>query len=75
MNLREPLLAHARNLHLESESRATVLSLISMLVGLYTALMGLVIGWLADQGLGLAFGFIAAIVLASTLWFRLGGDG
>jgi hypothetical protein len=71
MSLKEPIFSGHLNRHIESKNRATVLSLISMVSGLYVALMGLLIGRIGDFSLTYAFVFIGVIVLAGTLLFRV----
>jgi len=61
----------ATNRHIESRNRATVLSLISMLSGLYVALVGLLIGCIGDVSLTWAFLFMGVIVLVGSLLFRV----
>lgn len=69
-SLKGPLFAGHLNQHIESHNRATVLSLISMLSGIYVALMGLVIGWIGDRSLPLAFLCMGAVVLSGAVVFR-----
>lgn len=59
------------NRHIESKNRATVLSLISMLSGIYKALTGLLIGRIGDFSLTYAFAFMGAIILVGSLLFRV----
>lgn len=61
----------ATNRHIESRNRATVLSLISMLSGLWVALIGLLIGCIGDVSLTWAFLFMGVIVLVGSLSFRV----
>lgn len=68
MSIRGPLFSAYMNGHIESSHRATVLSLISMLSGIYVALMGLVIGRVADVWVPYAFVLMGTIVLAGA-WF------
>jgi low temperature requirement protein LtrA len=69
MSLRRPVFADRLNRHIESQSRATVLSLISMVSGAYVALMGLVFGRVADFSVPLALALIGCVVLAGSLLF------
>jgi len=71
MSLKEPIFSGLLNRHIESKNRATVLSLISMVSGLYVALMGLLIGRIGDFSLTYAFVFMGVIVLAGSLFFRV----
>ena len=69
-SLRDPIFAGRLNPHIESRNRATVLSLISMISGIYVALMGLVIGRLADYSLTYAFIFMGIIILIGSVLFH-----
>ncbi len=71
MSLQEPLFADYMNRHIASAERATVLSTISMLSSLYIALMGPLIGKLADSSLSLAFLFMGSLVIAGAVLFRI----
>jgi MFS family permease len=70
MSLRRPIFADQLNRYIASQSRATVLSLISMVSGMYVALMGLAFGRVADLSVRLALALIGAVVLAGALLFR-----
>ncbi len=71
MSLQKPLFADYTNRHIESRNRATVLSIISMFSGIYVALMGFIIGAIADYTLSYSFLFMGAIIIASTILFRI----
>jgi MFS family permease len=71
MSLKGPIFSGHLNRHIESRNRATVLSLISMVSGLYVALMGLVIGRVGDVSVTGAFALMGAIVLGGALLFRV----
>ncbi len=71
MNMQKPIFLDYTNRHIESKSRATVLSLISMFSGVYVALMGLVIGGIADISLSGSFLFMGSIIIISTLLIRI----
>jgi MFS family permease len=71
MNMQKPIFVDYTNRHIESKSRATVLSLISMFSGVYVALMGLVIGGIADISLSWSFVFMGSIIIISTLLVRI----
>ncbi len=70
MSLKAPIFSGHLNRHIASKNRATVLSLISMASGLYEALMGLLIGYIADISLRAGFIAMGIIVLVGTLLFR-----
>ncbi|HUT17699.1 MAG TPA: MFS transporter [Anaerolineae bacterium] len=71
MSLRRPIFAERLNRHIASQNRATVLSMISMVSGVYVALMGLVFGRIADLSVPLALATIGSIVLAGAVLFRM----
>lgn len=71
MSLKDPIFSGHLNRYIESRNRATVLSLISMLSGLYVALVGLLIGCIGDVSLTWAFLFMGVIVLVGSLLFRV----
>ncbi len=73
-SLKLPILSAYLNQHIESHNRATVLSLLSMASGLYEALMGLLIGHLADRSLPWAFVFMGTAVLGGALLFGARGN-
>ena len=66
-SLRSPLISARLNAHISTANRATVLSLVSMLAGLYVAGMGLVIGRVADASIPLALVVTGGLVLIGTL--------
>ena len=66
MGLRRPLLSGQLNRHIDTRSRATVLSMLSMGSGAYVAVMGPVIGWIADVRVPYALAGMGAIVLAGS---------
>ena len=70
ISLRRPIFAGQLNAHIQSENRATVLSLLSMISGIYVSVMGLLIGRVADASVALALACIGAIVLAGALLCR-----
>ena len=69
--LKHPLFASYINHQIASHSRATVLSMINMLAGLYTALMGIVIGAVAERSLLGSFFFTGLVVSVSALFIAL----
>ena len=68
-SLRNPILSAQINLHISDHNRATVLSIISMFSGAYVSLIGLLIGWTADQSLTAAFVLMGALITLGTLLF------
>ncbi len=71
MSLKGPIFSGHLNKHIESRNRATVLSLISMISGLYVALMGLGIGYVGDLSVTYAFALMGIIVLGGSLLFQV----
>jgi MFS family permease len=71
MNLQKPIFADYTNRHIESKNRATVLSIISMFSGIYVAIMGLIIGLIADQNLNYAFIFMGSIIIVGALSLKI----
>jgi len=65
------LFAGQLNRHIAGHYRATLLSLINMASGIYVALLGLLIGRLADFSLPDAFLLMGAIIIAGGLLFRV----
>lgn len=71
IGLQEPLFSDYKNLHIPSKSRATILSLISMIVSLYLVGMRLIIGKLADINLSYSFLFMGIIVIIASILLRI----
>lgn len=69
--LKNPLLSAAQNGLIAPAQRATVLSLLSLGTSLYVAIMSLVIGWLADWDLRVAFALIGMIIVVATVLLRV----
>ncbi len=68
--LKHPLFSDFNNRYIKSHHRATVLSMISMISGVYTTLMGVVIGAIAERWLQGAFLFCGLLVTAASLLLR-----
>lgn len=66
-----PLLSAYLNARVPSQSRATVLSVVSVLGSLYVGAMGLIFGWIADTSVPGALVCMGATVLAGTLLLRV----
>lgn len=66
MSLRAPLISAQLNTHIARHNRATVLSLVGMLVGVYEAGIGLAVGALADTSVPAALSLMGALVLFGT---------
>ncbi len=71
MSLQDPFFADYYNIHIKSENRATTLSAINMFSSMYIALMGLVIGSIADVSLPFAFLFMAALIIIGSFLFKI----
>ena len=71
MRLQEPLLADYYNLHIKSEVRSTTLSTINMFSSIYIAIMGLIIGKIADISIPMTFLFMGIIIFGGSILFRI----
>lgn len=71
MRLQEPLLADYYNIHIKSEIRATTLSAINMFSSIYFAIMGLIIGRIADISIPMTFLFMGVIIFGGSVLFRI----
>jgi len=69
--MKHPLFADYNNRQIETRNRATVLSIISMITGGYTAVMGLLIGAIADRWLLGAFLFCGVLVTLAAIFIRV----
>jgi len=70
-SLRDPLFSQYQNDHIQSHSRATVLSVISMITAVYLAIMRLVIGKIANSNLILSFIVMGGIIVFGSVLFRI----
>ncbi|MBI4032416.1 MFS transporter [Candidatus Berkelbacteria bacterium] len=73
-NLRDPIFADYLNRHIPSQSRATVLSLIALVVSIYAMIMRPLLATIGDYSLTLAFVVTGAVLLGGALIFRVTGD-
>lgn len=71
MEFQKPIFSDYINKHIDSGTRATALSVISMVSGIYIWLMGLVIGAIANHSLSNAFIFMAAVIVAGIVFIRV----
>lgn len=69
--LQQPLFDDYTNRHIASEHRATLLSFIAMLSSLYVAVMGPIIGAIADRSIPIAFLFMGALITLGAVLFRI----
>ena len=69
--LKNPLFAAYHNRQIASHHRATMLSFISMIAGGYTAVMGLIIGAIAEYSLTSAFLFAGLLVTTAAILLRV----
>lgn len=74
MYIQRPIFLDYLNRHIESENRATVLSLISVLSGIYVAILGLLIGMIADRSLLYSFIFMGSLIILGALCIRISKD-
>lgn len=72
--LQQPLFDDYTNRHIASENRATLLSFIGMLSSLYVAVMGPIIGGIADRSIPIAFLFMGGLIIVGALFFRIGDE-
>ncbi|MBW3022141.1 hypothetical protein KY328_04405, partial [Candidatus Woesearchaeota archaeon] len=70
-NFRGPLFSQYQNTHIHSHNRATVLSIISMIISLYLLIMRLVIGKIANSNLILSFIVMGVIIVTAAFAFRI----
>jgi MFS family permease len=71
MHIQKPIFLDYLNRHIESKNRATVLSLINVVSGFYVAIMGLLIGLIADISLSFSFIFMGALISAGALYIKI----
>ncbi|MDP3983062.1 MAG: MFS transporter [bacterium] len=71
MSLQDPLIADYYNIHIPSNVRATALSTINMFSSIYIAVIGLLIGWIANSSVLYAFAFMGIVVLLGAVIFRI----
>ncbi|PIY80622.1 MAG: hypothetical protein COY80_02015 [Candidatus Pacebacteria bacterium CG_4_10_14_0_8_um_filter_42_14] len=71
IHLQDPLLADYYNIHIPSNIRATTLSSINMLLSLYIALLGLLIGYVADISVQSAFLLMGCLIFMGAIIFRI----
>jgi len=71
---RAPMLASLMNTHIESTNRATVLSGVSMLERIITAILYPLAGILTDISLNWTFLVMGLVTLAASLFLRVGKD-
>ena len=69
--LKHPLLSDLLNRQISSQSRATVISMINMMIGVYTAIMGIVIGAVAERSLRGSFLLSGIIITLSAIFIAL----
>lgn len=71
MHIQKPIFLDYLNRHIESKNRATVLSLINIISGFYVAIMGLLIGFIADISLDYSFIFMGVLISAGALYIKI----
>lgn len=70
MSLQDPILADYTNRHIQSNIRATALSVIGMFSSIYITVIGLLIGWVADKSIQYAFLLMGIIILFGATIFK-----
>jgi MFS family permease len=68
---KNPLISAYQNEHIESASRATAISLINMIGKFYSAVVTLLLGWIADYSISATWAAIGALVIVATLLLRV----
>jgi MFS family permease len=71
MHIQKPIFLDYLNRHIESRNRATVLSLVNVTSGFYVAIMGLLIGFLADISLSYSFIFMGGLIILGAFCIRI----
>jgi MFS family permease len=71
MHIQKPIFWDYLNRHIESKNRATVLSLINVISGFYVAIMGLLIGFIADISLNYSFIFMGGLITIGALYIKI----
>ena len=71
MHIQKPIFLDYLNRHIESRNRATVLSLINVITGFYVAIMGLLIGCLADISLNYSFIFMGSLIAVGAFCIKI----
>lgn len=71
MHIQKPIFLDYLNRHIQSKNRATVLSLISIVSGVYVAIIGLAIGFIADISLTYSFVFMGSVIALSAILIRI----
>ena len=70
-HVRDPLFAQYQNDHIKSYNRATILSIISMIVSLYLVIMRFSIGAVANYNLLLSFAIMGGMIIIGAILFRI----
>ncbi len=70
-DIKGPLISSYQNGVIPEKIRATVLSLISLFGSLYGAVVGLTMGWFADQNVAYPFAFAGVLILTFAVLFRV----
>jgi len=68
---KNPLISAYQNEQIESASRATTISLISMIGKIYVAIVSLLLGWIANYSISATWVAIGALVIIATLLLRV----
>ena len=68
---KNPLISAYQNEQIESASRATTISLISMLGKIYVAVVSLLLGWIANYSISWTWIAIGVLVISATILLRI----
>jgi MFS family permease len=68
---KNPLISAYQNEHIESASRATTLSLINMIGKIYSAVVTVLLGWIANYSISATWAAIGTLVVVATLLLRV----
>lgn len=68
---KNPLLSSYQNQHIPERIRATTLSFVNLLSSLYVALMGIILGWLADKWIMLPFFLAGTLIFVASCILKL----
>jgi MFS family permease len=71
MNASRPLLSASQNAHINSENRATALSMLSLIATAYQVVIGVPLGLLATWSLPVMFACMGGMVIVGAVVFRL----
>jgi MFS family permease len=68
---KNPIISAYQNEQIESSSRATTISMISMIGKIYVAIVSLLLGWIANHSFSATWAAIGALIILATLLLRV----